>query len=69
MEQELDARSNYDPTPAMFSDLQPLLRLTYERELATMQGTKNECLNEMKMARKWRAFLVSSAIACLKQQI
>ncbi|KAI6240899.1 Stromal interaction molecule-like protein [Aphelenchoides fujianensis] len=51
MEQQLDAQSNYDPANGMFNDLQPLLRLTYEKELAYVQMSKAECLNEMKVAR------------------
>lgn len=52
MEQQLDARSSYDPS-SMLSDLQPLLRITYERELCYIQLSKGACLEEMKEAREY----------------
>ncbi|CAD5221284.1 unnamed protein product [Bursaphelenchus xylophilus] len=52
MEQQLDARSNYDPS-SVLSDLQPLLRITYEKELCYIHFTKARCLEEMKEAREY----------------
>ncbi|CAD5215334.1 unnamed protein product [Bursaphelenchus okinawaensis] len=52
MEQQLDARSNYDPS-SVLSDLQPLLRVTYEKELFYVHVNKVQCLDEMKQAREY----------------
>jgi Ni,Fe-hydrogenase I large subunit len=51
MEQQLDSQSNYDPSTGHFQDLQPLLRRTYEREMAYVSKKREEYSNEMKAAR------------------
>lgn len=71
MEQQLDAQSTYDPTTGMFHDLQPLLRKTYEIEMAYVSQKRENCLSEMKsakefvgkMTRKQSSFLNSLKLA------
>ncbi|KAI6177170.1 Stromal interaction molecule-like protein [Aphelenchoides bicaudatus] len=71
MEQQMEMQSNYDPTSTVFHDLQPLLRRTYEKEMAFVNGKRDECLNEMKsakefvgkMTRKQSSFLNSLKLA------
>lgn len=53
MEQQLDAQSNYDPSTGLVHELQPLLRQTYDRELAYVNKKREECLNEMKLAKEF----------------
>jgi hypothetical protein len=51
MEQQLDAQSNFDPSSGILADLQPLLRRTYEQEITYVYSKREECSNEMKLAK------------------
>ncbi len=53
MEQQLDEQSNYDPSTGLFQDLQPLLRQTYEREMAYVNKKRDEYSLEMKSAKEF----------------
>ncbi|KAI6215110.1 Stromal interaction molecule-like protein [Aphelenchoides besseyi] len=53
MEQQLDAQSNFDPSSGRLGDLQPLLRVTFEKEFSYVQTSKAECFNELKLSREF----------------